>query len=73
MVEMPEQDYRSVDELMTRTWMTSGKQLYTAEPRCGGWPSRSGGQWIDPRSGSPVPRSDCMGDIPGYVEGASEW
>ena len=28
MVEMPEQDYRSVDELMTRIWITSGKQLY---------------------------------------------
>ena len=28
---------------------------------------------VDHRSGSPVPRSDCICDIPGYVEGASEW
>ena len=75
MVEMPEQDYRSVDELMTRTWITSGKQLYVLYCRAKVWmlSSRSGVQWIDHRSGSPVPRSDCIGDIPGYVEGASEW
>ena len=35
--------------------------------------SQEWGQWIDHRSGSPVPRSDCIGGIPGYVDIASEW
>ena len=33
----------------------------------------AGVQWIGHRSGSPVPRSDCIDDVPGYFDIASEW
>ena len=45
----------------------------TLQSQVGCWASRSGVQWIDHRSGSPVPRSDCIGGIRGYVDIAREW
>ena len=73
MVEVPEQDCRSVGSDTIWIQVVSSCVYCTAEPKCGRRASRSGIQWINHRSGSLVPRSDCIGGIPGYVEDASEW
>ena len=63
----------SRDDTRFRIQVVSSDWLYCNAEMNGCWASRSGVQWVDHRSGSPVPRSDCIGDIPGYVDGASEW
>ena len=75
MLKMPEQDYRSVDELMTRIWIqVVSSECIVLQNRVDVELPGVGFNGLITGVGVRFPaRSDCIGDIPGYVDSASEW